>query len=121
LTKRRLAVNLSQFIKGDPTMSFAIFAAPLLFLALDVVQEATPLPLRSSDNRQWTVQYNEHGAVLRSGRDTVYLGDDCDALSRTWGRGRWEYANGGFLILIGRRRIGFPRQAIAVGRRCLAQ
>ena len=67
----------------------------------------------------WRVQANRHGAVLRRGLVTIYLGRACDAVSPRLGRGRWGWANGGWLVAFPRRRIGFPRQEAPVaGTRC---
>jgi hypothetical protein len=58
----------------------------------------------------WTLRENRHGAVLRRRGTEIYLGRACDARSPQLGRGRWGWANGGFLITFPRRHIGFPRQ-----------
>lgn len=67
------------------------------------------------DGRVWRPSFNANGAVLRSRGATLYLGRRCDAYSPQYGRGRWEWANGGFLVVFRGRRIGFPRQEIDAG------
>ncbi|HEY0117033.1 MAG TPA: hypothetical protein VGB54_15080 [Allosphingosinicella sp.] len=68
------------------------------------------------DGQVWRASFNANGAVLRLRGATIYLGRGCDAYSPQYGRGRWEWANGGFLVVFrGGRRVGFPRQEIDAG------
>jgi hypothetical protein len=106
-------------------MSIILLAAPFL-LTLDRRPPPPPPPtsVTSSDGQTWTATVNVHGAILRSGRTVIYLGHSCEAQSPTLGRGTWDYANGGFRVLVGRRNFGFPRQAIdglTQGQRCLGR
>ncbi|HTU12473.1 MAG TPA: hypothetical protein VMG08_16400 [Allosphingosinicella sp.] len=88
----------------------ALLAAPAAAQSQDYVQ---------SGGGSWRAEENAHGAVLRRGGATLYLGRSCDAWSPRWGRGRWGYANGGWLVAFPGRRIGFPRQEPPVrGTRC---
>jgi hypothetical protein len=105
-------------------MMMSLIAMPLLAISLQASTLPVEQELVSADGRQWNAVVNRHGAVLRSNREVIYLGHSCDAQSPTLGRGRWEFANGGFLIRLSRRAFGFPRQAIeglTYGRRCLAR
>lgn len=68
--------------------------------------------LRESDGTQYRVNYNRHGAILRSGRAIVYLGVHCDARSVRYGNGRWSWANGGVEIRLERQRLLFARQEL---------
>ena len=70
---------------------------------------------RDGSGRTWTASPNRNGVVLRSRTGTIYLGRDCDAASPRLGRGRWEWANGGFLVRFRGATIGFPRQEIDAG------
>ena len=101
----------------------------------------------SSEGHQYRYSLNENGAVLESlypvarfvgsgasteivtGIEVLYLGRDCDAFSRVLGKGRWAWANGGFVVLFDTLgsgaydvggQIGFPRQGIDAnnGLRC---
>jgi hypothetical protein len=95
-----------------------------LLLALAAAQSPSPQIVIDSDGTRWIATVNDHGAVLRAQRRVIYLGHSCDARSPTLGRGSWDYANGGFRILIGRRNLGFARQAIdglTLGQRCVAR
>ncbi|MBO6603845.1 hypothetical protein [Rhodophyticola sp.] len=67
----------------------------------------------SSDGVAYRVDYNQHGAVLTGGGETIYLGRTCDALSGDQ-LGAWAWANGGFVIELPGRALGFPRQEIAI-------
>ena len=58
----------------------------------------------------YTVTQNAHGAALKSADETIYLGNDCDALSDKEKQGAWAWTNGGFVIEFSIRRIGFVRQ-----------
>ena len=90
---------------------------PTLALALAIcagtTAAATP-PLATADGQRYSVGYNSHGAVLQGARGTIYLGRDCDAWSRSDGRGDWHWANGGLVIELARQRLAFPRQELAV-------
>lgn len=89
----------------------ALLAAPVAAQQLADYQEG--------GGGTWRAEENAHGAVLRQGRITIYLGRSCDAFSPQLGRGRWGWANGGWLVAFPRRRIGFPRQEAPVsGTRC---
>jgi hypothetical protein len=63
-----------------------------------------------SNGQKYTATQNDHGAVLTGKSETIYLGNSCDALSDAGEEGTWAWANGGFLIVFPKRRIGFPRQ-----------
>jgi hypothetical protein len=105
-------------------MFITTFAAPILLLAMQGTAMRNEQELVSADGRQWNAVANRHGAVLRSNGEIVYLGHSCDARSPTLGTGRWEFANGGFVIIMRRRAFGFPRQGIhglTHGQRCLAR
>ena len=58
---------------------------------------------------------NRHGLVLRSPRTTLYIGKSCDAYSKVYGKGRWEWANGGFVVQFPHKRFGFARQVPQMG------
>ncbi len=93
----------------------------ILLFAIDLVDRPVGQAVQGSNGITYAVAVNSHGAVLRSDHHVIYLGHGCDARSPQFGRGRWDYANGGFRILIGRRNIGFARQAIdglTQGQRC---
>jgi hypothetical protein len=63
------------------------------------------------------------GIVVRSigsGADTnfvrekekISLGRKCDALHKLYGKGKWCWANGGFLATFSKMEFGFPRQEL---------
>jgi len=85
----------------------------------------------SSDGDEYTISYNKHGAVLTSVNEkhfmennasgrvsskklNLYLGKDCDAFSDVYGRGSWEWANGGFVIHFQNKSFRFPRQEVDI-------
>jgi hypothetical protein len=47
-----------------------------------------------------------------TGRETLYLGKSCDALSATYGAGRWSWANGGFWATFPGKTFAFPGQEL---------
>ncbi len=89
-----------------------------------------PIVFVSSEGHQYRYELNDNGAVLTSlypvarflgtgamtrietGTETLYLGRHCDAFSKHLGDGSWSWANGGFVVEFGGRKIGFPRQEI---------
>ena len=75
--------------------------------------------LTTSDGDEFTVKYNKNGAVLTpkvktSTAGKLYLGKDCDALSKKFGKGDWSWANGGFIVEFANKRFAFPRQEVDV-------
>lgn len=71
----------------------------------------------SGDGEEFIAKYNRHGAILISVRDPsnkLYLGKDCDALSKRYGRGFWEWANGGFIVKFKYKEFGFGRQELYI-------
>lgn len=75
--------------------------------------------LFTSDGDEFTVKYNKNGAVLtpkikNSTVGILYLGKDCDALSKKFGKGDWSWANGGFIVEFNNKSFAFPRQEVNV-------
>lgn len=71
----------------------------------------------SSDSEEFKIKYNNNGAVLISVKNTskkIYLGKDCDAVSKLYGKGTWAWANGGFIIEFKSKELGFARQEIDI-------
>ena len=44
--------------------------------------------------------------------ETLFLGPGCEAFAEPWGFGTWGQANGGFLVTLPGREVGFPRQEL---------
>lgn len=83
------------------------------FCAALVSLTAIAAPLHAyegSNGATYKATQNAHGAALKSVDETIYLGNNCDALSDKDERGTWAWANGGFVIEFPNRRIGFARQ-----------
>ena len=78
---------------------------------------------------------NRHGVVLKSDgkmykfsrsrgfevvsgvkirKFTLYVGKSCDTYSKRYGRGFWEWANGGFILYFKGTSFAFPRQEIYI-------
>ena len=89
----------------------ASLAAGLLLAGTAV---AAQIGYVDGDGATWRAAQNRHGAVLRGDDIVIYLGRSCDAVSPQLGRGRWGWANGGWLVAFPGRRIGFPRQEAPV-------
>lgn len=84
----------------------------------------------SSAGHDYSLSCNSNGYVLNSiapvsrflgqGASTyiqrqtevIYLGQSCDAFSELLGNGQWCWANGGFLAIFPKIKIGFPRQEL---------
>lgn len=84
-----------------------------------------------ADNHTWTLTCNASGYELKSkypvsrfierGADststeeveTLYLGKQCDAQHKIFGKGKWCWANGGFTAEFENQSIGFPRQELS--------
>lgn len=75
----------------------------------------TSVTYTDSEGGDYSLSKNDSGAVLKSPDATLYLGKNCDASSPQYGKGHWEWANGGFFVDLERKRIGFTRQEIDVG------
>ncbi len=87
-------------------------------LAAPVAAGAEP-PVETCQDANGRVWRRVGGTV-----DSVVLGrrgvrmelhSTCVAESNRFGVGRWEWANGGFIVIFRRARIGFPRQEIDAG------
>ena len=59
---------------------------------------------------EYIMTKNKNGVVLKSRIATIYLGKNCDAYSPQYGKGTWGWANGGVIVELEKKRIGFPRQ-----------
>jgi len=46
----------------------------------------------------------------------LYLGKSCDTYSKSYGKGTWEWANGGFIVKFKNEEFGFGRQEIDIDR-----
>ena len=66
--------------------------------------------LVDSNGVTYKVSQNKHGIMLKSPALTLYLGKTCDADSSKYGKGKWGWANGGVLVTLKQKTIGFPRQ-----------
>jgi hypothetical protein len=44
----------------------------------------------------------------------LYLGKSCDAYSKVYGKGKWEWANGGFTVNFKNINFGFGRQELEI-------
>ncbi len=80
---------------------------------------ANTFALITSDSDEFTVKYNKNGAILtpkikQSSLGKLYLGKDCDALSKKFGKGDWSWANGGFIVEFNNKSFAFPRQEVNV-------
>ncbi len=87
----------------------------------------------SSFGDEYSLATNENGVVLRSiypkawfienganshvekGYDVIYLGKTCDAYHKVFGKGSWDWANGGFRVVFDKILFGFPRQELNAG------
>jgi hypothetical protein len=91
--------------------------------ALMGAQPADQSPsFEDGEGQAWRVVRSNSGIVLVGAVTNIHLGRDCKAGSPRYGVGTWEWANGGFVIIFGETRIGFPRQEIDIGQgeRCRA-
>ncbi|WP_446008492.1 hypothetical protein [Candidatus Electrothrix sp.] len=59
---------------------------------------------------EYTTTKNEHGVIFKANNVTLYLGKSCDAYSPQFGRGSWAWANGGVMVKLEKKEIGFPHQ-----------
>ena len=82
-----------------------------------------PNHYRDENGREWHGIRLDDGLLLQTHGTNMLLRSDCRAESPAFGEGRWEWANGGFVVIFdGDYRIGFPRQEIDAGQgeRCRA-
>ncbi|MGB5964153.1 MAG: hypothetical protein WBG65_01335 [Sulfurimonadaceae bacterium] len=45
----------------------------------------------SEKKNKYEINFNEHGAILKSKSQTIYLGKSCDAYSKQYGNGQWGF------------------------------
>lgn len=70
---------------------------------------------QDANGRSWYPIATETGVVLTTRGAHIHLSRDCKAASARFGLGRWEWANGGFVVIFDGTRIAFPTQEIDVG------
>ena len=59
-------------------------------------------------------EYVEKGFSKKKKAIVIYLGKDCDAFSKKYGKGLWQWANGGFEVLFTTQRFAFGRQEVSM-------
>jgi len=99
--------------------SIKLLTATSLLLVGVMIGGAT---LVDGNGVEYTTTKNQHGVVLKSRKATIYLGKGCDAYSPQYGKGTWGWANGGVLVELSKKKIGFARQESPFGSndsRCL--
>lgn len=57
----------------------------------------------------YKVRATEDGVYLESTDATILLGNDCSASSPQYGPGTWSWANGGVLVKLEKKTVGFAR------------
>ncbi|MDX3774091.1 hypothetical protein QE250_08210 [Chromatiaceae bacterium AAb-1] len=93
-------------------ISFSLLLSALVYAGEKVAEAVTYV---DGSGAVYMLTINENGGVLKSGKDTLYLGRGCDAYAPQYGKGSWGWANGGFVITFDAHSVGFPRQEIEVG------
>jgi hypothetical protein len=84
---------------------------PALLVATGLAGAAErALPLLDADGRRWEAVAHPEGVELRGPRGRLLLRPDCSARGGSLGQGRWQWANGGFMVELGAERFLFPRQ-----------
>lgn len=84
----------------------------------------------SEEGHEYSVSCSKDGTVLTSkaevtrqvgygarrdywrGKETLYLGRQCDALNHLYGQGTWSWANGGFWVQFQGKVYAFPGQEL---------
>lgn len=90
-----------------------IIAAALLATPAAALAQAPRY--QDGSGRAWDAIRSENGLVLATRGVTIHLRRDCRAVSARYGEGRWQWANGGFIVRFGTQEIGFPRQEVDIG------
>ncbi len=116
---------MSKLIKSGAMAIFALAAGMLVTPVSGLAQDAPTDYV--GVNHVWVLSCNSHGYQLKSKyplswydenfryqekRVTLYLGKTCDASTASFGKGKWCWANGGFVAELAKRRIGFARQEL---------
>lgn len=71
---------------------------------------ATQFEYTSGENIAFIAKKTPDGFVFESSNEIIYVGNLCDAFSKTRGTGKWFWANGGVSIEFNDSSVGFPRQ-----------
>ncbi|WP_303485944.1 hypothetical protein [Celeribacter halophilus] len=68
----------------------------------------------------YSITVNDNGAILRSGKETIYMGKSCDVITDKGEEGSWSWSNAGFSIELPDRVMAFGRTDAPVknGGRC---
>jgi len=65
-------------------LSIGLFADTAVDKMVDVYN------LETAKKTKYEVKINEHGVILNSQNNTIYLGESCDVISTQNGKGQWE-------------------------------
>ena len=57
----------------------------------------------------YSITVNDNGAVLESGKETIYMGTRCDVVTDKGEQGVWSWSNAGFTITLPNRTMAFER------------
>lgn len=57
----------------------------------------------------YSITVNDNGAVLQSGKETIYMGVSCDVVTDRGERGSWDWSNAGFNVNLSNRTMSFER------------
>ncbi len=79
-------------------------------LNANVQDAAIALSMTDGDGNKYLVKETSNGVLLNSKEVSISLTEKCIALSSSFGKGRWGWANGGVIIEFSHKRIGFPHQ-----------
>lgn len=104
--------------------------AGILVLAAAPAAAAPEATHEASNGQGYVLSCNADGFVLApsdAAAGVLYLGRSCDAAEGNGLPGVWCYANGGVLVTLPDREVGFPRQEVScperpkLGRGCVCQ
>lgn len=90
-------------------------------ITMSVAVALTALTFSLSQAAGYSVEYNQHGAILRNDSETVYLGTSCDAASSQYGSGSWRQGSTGLTVRFSDKSLEFPGWVIEnkMGQRCM--
>lgn len=96
--------------KDFTVKTLTLTAKPIMIIVLFSSLSSVSFAYVDGNNQSYSTTRNQHGVTLKSKKTTIHLGKQCDAYSPQYGKGTWGWANGGLLIDLGSKQIGFPRQ-----------
>jgi hypothetical protein len=93
---------------------FIVAFCGLIWASAAAHQSVAQTGYTDGNGNTYLTSRNANGVILKSTKAILFLGKSCDAISPQYGKGKWAWANGGFLVTFENTSVGFPRQELNI-------